>query len=258
LFVGVAELRNFRYREIRLFAHRALAALAEAYPGATTVAMTLHGVGYGLDEAECFRSELAGLADAVSSGDYPRDLSSVVIVEQNPRGAARLKALLDDQLPDKLLNIDYRALSHRVGEQRAEVLRSVGFDSAAKKYVFVAMPMNPHTEDLFHYGIRQAIDSCGFLCERTDLTPAVGDILERIKQRIRGASFVVADLTDSNVNVYREVGYAWGRNVPTVLLVKQDQRDALGFDVRGQRHVVYCSIRDLETQLAAELRGLTE
>jgi hypothetical protein len=38
--------------------------------------------------------------------------------------------------------------------------------------------------------------------------------MEWVKQRIRGASLVIADLTTANLNVYLEVGYAWAAAGP--------------------------------------------
>jgi hypothetical protein len=51
-----------------------------------------------------------------------------------------------------------------------------------------------------------------------------------------------------------EVGYAWGKGIPTVLLAR-DTAD-LRFDVRGQRCLVYNSIRKLEDSLTSELKAL--
>ena len=89
LFVGVVTLRAFGYEAIREFARRALVSLAGALPAASHVAFTLHGAGYGLDETEAFRSELAGLLDAIESGDGPQGLRQLTIVERNAgRGCA--------------------------------------------------------------------------------------------------------------------------------------------------------------------------
>jgi len=78
--------------------------------------------------------------------------------------------------------------------------------------------------------------------------------MEWVRTRISSANLVIADLTSANPNVYLEVGYAWGRGVPTVLLVKNSTD--LKFDVRGQRSIVYSSIKDLEQKLANELISL--
>ena len=55
------------------------------------------------------------------------------------------------------------------------------------------------------------------------------------------AEFVIADLTHERPNVYLEVGYAWGRKVPTVLVTRE--ADDLKFDVKGQRCIARRSIR---------------
>jgi hypothetical protein len=81
-----------------------------------------------------------------------------------------------------------------------------------------------------------------------------GEILARIKERIETATLVIADLTGANANVYLEVGYAWGRNRPTLLLVRAG--DELKFDVRGQRCIIYDSIVDLSKKLTKDLQAL--
>jgi hypothetical protein len=80
--------------------------------------------------------------------------------------------------------------------------------------------------------------------------------MDWVKTRISSAQLVVADLSSKNPNVYLEVGYAWGCKVPTVLLAK-DPAD-LTFDVRGQRCILYKSIKALEDSLRKELQGLAD
>lgn len=256
LFVGVPALYDFGYREIREFSIKALSSLAGEASTTRVLALTLHGAGYGLDETECFLSEVAGLADAIASGDYPAKLEIVKLVEQNRGRAQRLGALLNAYLPEGKVDVDARVLRHRIGEERSETLRAIGYDSGQKPHVFVAMPFAEEAQDLFHYGIRQAVSSNGYLCERVDQVPSVGDILTRIKQRIKTAAFVVAELTGASPNVYLEVGYAWGLGVPTVLLIQKNDFANLRFDVAGQRCIVYANIRDLEEKLSSEIAGL--
>ena len=256
MFVGVRSLVDFRYAEIREFAVQALHRLAGAMPQARTVAITLHGPGYGLDESECFLSELAGITEAVTTGRFPDCLETVRIVEYNAKRAVRLSALLEEYLPRGEIERDAQRLRRRIGNERSETLRAVGYESGRKQHVFVAMPFAEEMGDLFHYGIRQAVNSSGYLCERIDEVPSVGDVLPKIKELIKSATFVVAELTGSSPNVYLEVGYAWGCGVPTILLIQHNEVGTLKFDVAGQRCVVYSSIRDLESRLATELRGL--
>ena len=54
--------------------------------------------------------------------------------------------------------------------------------------------------------------------------------------------------------MYLEVGYAWGLNIPTVLLARDPTE--LKFDVKGQRCLVYGSIQKLEELLTHELAQL--
>jgi hypothetical protein len=182
----------------------------------------------------------------------------VKIVEQNEGRAGRLRGLLDNYLPGGRIDIDARMLHDRIGEEHSETLRAIGYDSGQKPHVFVAMPFADETGDLFHYGIQRAISSSGYLCERIDKMPSVGDILVRIKERIKTAAFVVAELTGGNANVYLEVGYAWGCGVPTVLLINKNELADLRFDVAGQRCIVYSSIRELEKKLSSELTALAD
>lgn len=255
LFVGTVPLRQFGYEEIRDFARRSLASLAGAAPDTTSLLVTLHGAGYGLDEAESFESEVAGFVDAVSSGDFPEGLRSIKVIERNSGRAKRLKASLDKLLPDNKIPFGGSDSHTRISDRSADILRSVGYNSASKPFVFVAMPFAEEMKDVFYYGIEKPIKNAGFLCERADKLSFTGDIMDRVKDRIEQATYVVADLTGASPNVYLEVGYAWGLHRPTILLVNDS--DSLKFDVRGQRCLVYKHIRDLEKTLAKELANLS-
>jgi hypothetical protein len=118
------------------------------------------------------------------------------------------------------------------------------------------MPFADEMADVFHYGIQGAVNSAGLLAERADLSVFTGDVMRWVQERISSANLVIADLTSSNPNVYLEVGYAWGKGVPTALLVKNSTE--LKFDVRCQRCLVYSSIHDLEGKLTNEVDGLLD
>jgi hypothetical protein len=257
LFVGVEPLGRFEYGSIREFSRRVLSVLAESRPATRHVAMTLHGRGFGLDEAEALRAEVAGILDAIDSRQVPPVLRTISIVERDPAAAERMQALLATIIPlgASLEPSLQSSQSHVRGNARTE-LGNAGHDSQAKPLVFVAMPFAEKYADLFHYGIRGAVNAAGFLCERADLASFTGDVIAWVKQRIDNASLVVADLTSANPNVYLEVGYAWGRGVDTVLLLAHGEE--LKFDVRTQRCLVFRNIRHLEELLTTELTALKE
>jgi hypothetical protein len=87
------------------------------------------------------------------------------------------------------------------------------------------MPFAPEFDDHFHYGIQQAVNAAGYLCERADLATFAGDVITWVKERI-DTCLLAADLSTANPNMYLEVGYAWGKGIPTVLLA----RDATDLD----------------------------
>ena len=118
------------------------------------------------------------------------------------------------------------------------------------------MPFCDDMEDTFVFGIQGPVNAAGYLCERVDFSTFTGDILARIKSRIETASLIIADLTGANPNVYLEVGYAWGKGRPTLLIAKTS--DELKFDVQGQRCLIYKSIRDLATKLETDLAALSQ
>jgi hypothetical protein len=252
IFIGVGPLREFGYREIRAFGRKALEALAGEMPHASHIALTIHGPGYGLDEREAFESEIAGLLDAINSRDFPSRLNRITIVEANAGRAKRLALLLDQLLPNGPNGFIGRAAIPLIEAQ--DRLRSVGYDSQSKPNVFVAMPFAEEMEDVFHYGIQGAVNAAGFLCERADLSTFTGNVMDWVKKRIVSASLVIADLSKANPNVYLEVGFAWGSDRPTVLIV--NDLSHLEFDVKGQRCLVYKNIKNLEQLLHNELVGL--
>ena len=256
LFLGVEPLGRFDYETIRRFAYSVLLTLSTSRPSVEHVAMTLHGRGFGLDEAEAFRSEIAGVLDAVAAHNHPRALARISIVERDAEATRRLTGVLATILPSGIVSDTpsrFDSDSVALGDARAH-LGAVGHDSREKPHVFVAMPFAEEYADRFHYGIRGAANATGFLCERADLASFTGDVLGWVKDRIGTAALVVADLTAANPNVYLEVGYAWGRDVQTVLVVAEG--DELKFDVRTQRCLVFRSIRHLEELLTTELMAL--
>lgn len=250
LFVGVVPINQFGYREIRAFGRKVLATLAGERPATRTVVATVHGPGYGLDEIEAFESQVAGFVDAILSGDRPDQLECIRIVERNQGRATRLQTALARLLPDG----EVSAGPLHVGDGAAERLRAAGYSSASKKHVFVAMPFADEMEDVYHYGIQNAVNSVGLLCERADLSAFTGDVMQRVTQRIKTASLVIADLTGANPNVYLELGFAWGCGKSSILLARDSNE--LRFDARGQRCLLYKSIKDLEAKLSSELHQL--
>jgi hypothetical protein len=265
LFIGVPSLRGFRYNDIYEFSGKALTVLKQEQPGIRHIALTIHGVGFGMDELESFLSELVGLIETWSSGLAPAGLQTITIVERNAGRVARLKQALAKYVERSPASASMEgttggAVFLRSGETKKEPyapLSSASYNDRAadtKGHVFVAMPYTDTLEDVFYFGVQNPVHQAGLLCERMDHTAFTGDIVTQMKLRIETASVVIAVLTGANPNVYLEVGYAWGKGVPVILVVSKVED--LAFDVKGNRCLTYSSIRHLEEQLGKELSAL--
>jgi hypothetical protein len=138
----------------------------------------------------------------------------------------------------------------------SRAIAMAGSVTEQKPHVFVAMPFKKDMDDVFYFGIQQPVRELGFVCERVDQEAFLGDILSQVKQKIETAAIVIAELTGANPNVYLEVGYAWGKGRPTILLAKAEEE--LRFDVRGQRTLKYERIIDLKEALTRELTALRD
>lgn len=263
MFLGVGRLGEFRYPSMRRFAVEVLERLGDEAPQARHLAMTIHGPNHGLDEREALLSIVGGLLEGLRAGEGPEGLERVSIVDRDGQRVARLRDVLAEALacePDANRGADgYRlalAVSGGPGLQglAAHAHGAVPASPAEKRHVFVAMPFSEEVVDVFYYGIQAPIHKHGFICERIDHSTFVGDIVEQIRAKIDSAAVVVADLTGSNPNVYLEVGYAWGRGKPVILIARRLAE--LEFDVRGQKCLGYSSFKDLEEKLDRELESL--
>jgi hypothetical protein len=263
LFLGTPPLDDFGYHEIRRLSHDTLGTLARIAPTTRSVAMTLQGPGFGLDEVEAALAQLGGCRDALYGGDLGADLERICIVERDPRRCERVGGALEETLsalPDARRvpadRFGWRLTVPAVASRGLPPLGGADAGVTDKPHAFVAMPFTSEMDDVFHYGIQIPVRSHGFIVERVDQEAFTGEILSHIKRRIEAATVVIADLTGANPNVYLEVGYAWGCGRPCILLIHGDESPR--FDLVGTKHLRYERIRDLERKLGAEVARLRE
>jgi hypothetical protein len=127
-------------------------------------------------------------------------------------------------------------------------------EPAKKKSVFVAMPFSEDFEDVYQFGIYNAVRRCGYVCEKVDESVFAGSIVDRIMDGIKQAEFVIADLTTERPNVYLEVGYAWGMQRPVILVAREGQR--LHFDLSHHKCIFYRTIGKLSESLEGTIIDL--
>jgi len=198
---------------------------------------------------------VGGFIGGFEAGRAPAALERITLVESNARRAKRLQATLDFALSKSQGVTRTASGAFRItrSSPQAPSIATAGGDTE-KPHAFVAMPFVPELEDTFHYGIFAPVRAAGMLCERVDQAVFDGPIIQRIRDRIETSKVVIADLSLANPNVYLEVGYAWGKGKPTILLVRDVKE--LRFDVASYRCLVYGNIRQLETMLTKELERL--
>lgn len=229
--------------------------------------MNIHGVGYGLDEIESLLAQLAGYTDALEAGQVPRALSTIVILTRSATQVENFCSALDQHVRNNasLSRGDKAGLYFLTSAHEAESARPslsgntserAGKDSSDKPHAFVAMPFHESFDDIFYFGIQEPIKATGFLCERTDQEAFIGGVLELVKHQIETATFVVADVTGANPNVLLEVGYAWGKGRPTILVTQDPQ--TLPFDLLNQKYLSYhpLKIKTLAQLLTQEITAL--
>jgi hypothetical protein len=122
-----------------------------------------------------------------------------------------------------------------------------------KATCFVLIPFEAKFREVYDL-IRNTLESedLNIECKRADDFHQP-HIIETILENIARSEYVVADLTDSNANVFYELGLAHSfKNIDEVIILTQDMR-FVPFDLRHFRCIVYeqtiAGSRDLKTEL---------
>jgi hypothetical protein len=238
LFLGAPRLGEFRYREMRRFARRAIEILAAEKTPVQTLATTVHGAGYGLDIEEALRSMIVGFQQGLTTHPLP-GLQRLLFVERNAR---RFEAI-QQQLADVELVMPKVAPAYAV-PQPVPVLPA---EPERTQSAFVAMPFTEGFEDIYEFGIYAAVRRCGYVCEKVDESVFTGNIVERITEGIKNATFVIAEMSLERPNVYLEVGFSWGLNKPVILIAREGEK--LHFDLSHHKCLFYKTIGKLSESL---------
>lgn len=124
------------------------------------------------------------------------------------------------------------------------------------KFVFVVMPFADEFRNIYELGIKKAIEAGGNTCGRVDEEIFLGGIMDKIRENIAKARFIVADISVYNPNVYYELGLAEGMQKDIIMLTSNV--DTLPFDLKHKRVIPYNpnNINQLKIDLENNLREL--
>ena len=91
------------------------------------------------------------------------------------------------------------------------------------------------SDQVLRHIIRPAAEECGYRAVRADEIDKPGIITSQVIQRVVGDSLVIADLTESNPNVFYELAIRHAIRKPLVQIIQKGKR--IPFDVAGARTV---------------------
>lgn len=120
---------------------------------------------------------------------------------------------------------------------------------------FVILPFEDEFETLYEDQIAPTLTDQGYSVNKADDLPTQRSIIEDIINGITEADLIVADLTDTNPNVFYELGIAHGMGVPTVLIA-QDISE-LPFDLSAYSTIEYSLRFDKIDEFTEELSEIT-
>ena len=257
-FIKTAWVGAFGYRQVRDFANRALFVIGSELPDTRHISMTIHGVNtrLRLDEGESVLAQLGGLVDVIQAWQAPRRLEKISIVERDMERVERIKGALEVYLEGVAYaqrTDDAEWAYDLTFERESEIETPDAGADDIKPYAVVLFPEHPDLEDIFHYGIKRPIHAIGLLCERVN--PAIEDDNEDDIQatlaRINHATRVICDVTEFTPLLYLQLGYAWGKGIPTALITRNDGKAKL---LGNTSILLYQKIWELEESLGQWLK----
>jgi nucleoside 2-deoxyribosyltransferase len=115
---------------------------------------------------------------------------------------------------------------------------------------------NSALQDHYEHGIKPVVTECGFECIRADEVEHNDRITDKIVGLMRGASFLIADLTDEKPNCYYELGYVHALQKNVIHTINKES--ALHFDVKDYNFIVYDRLNDLRERLKQRIEATIE
>jgi hypothetical protein len=168
-----------------------------------------------------------------------------------------IKDLPKSRPKDGLLSLDDLPGAVKKVESAGERASDAPAISKVERVVFAAMPFAGAYDDVYFVAMTHAAKSVNSVCKRVDREEFTGDIVEHIRDLIRGSIAVIADLSESKPNVLYEIGFAHALKLPTAHICSTDPAQ-LPFDVRNWNTILYTKgqTTQLQEPLSQRLKAL--
>jgi hypothetical protein len=258
LYVSTPFVRQFKYADLTAFIHRSLTILKEQAPEIRHIAMTIHGVKFGLDEREAFITQINAIFDAFTAGNVPPNLEKISILETESSRVSRLIDIADEFTDhrDDVTTMENELGVYRLmmGDNASEIASIVASD--AKPYILALMPADDSYDDSFYYGIQRPTHAYGLLCERESAEFVIESPtdIENLQNRIAEARGVIIHLDNKplTADFAMQIGCVWGAKRPTLFL---SQSDEVKFHLLPQDAIrTYKKISELEMAVSEYLK----
>ncbi len=257
LYIPTVGPKKFTYAGIREFTKKAFTILANEHNHIKHVAMTIHGMGFGLDEHEALMAQIGGILDFMQDNTLSLNIEQISIIERSKRRAKRLQTAVAQFLD----NVSYaqQVTDSEWAYDLTFVLEQVIHTPDAghediKPYALAILPDNAELDDIFFYGIQRPTHAMGLLCERIQPMDEIGrrqpaEILEMTLDRIGKAQVVICDVSHISPMLYLLLGYAWGKDVSTALVTQNPDQP-----FHHATYIEYQKIWELEERLSNWLK----
>lgn len=131
------------------------------------------------------------------------------------------------------------------------------FSDLNSKQAFIAMDFKNEERGKIQQAIQEACKKTGWDAFTIDQKEYQNNITDQIIAEIKKSKFVVAEFTSNNSGVYYEAGFASGRNIPVIYVVKEgDDLKNLHFDTKHINHIVWKDYSDLTTRLINRIEAV--
>lgn len=150
------------------------------------------------------------------------------------------------QFPDKDLSINSVIPNHSFYKDLGIDLGNV---KVKDKTVFCLMPFHK-SFDKTYLTIKDACQSNGYECYRSDTPYNPGKLLNQIVQLILDSQLIVAVLDGKNPNVFYEIGLAHIIGKTVILIANMSNVKDIPFDLRSDRLLLYSNPKDLKNKLS--------
>lgn len=107
-------------------------------------------------------------------------------------------------------------------------------------FCFVAQPFDDGKYDSRYRDIiKPAVESCGFRSYRVDEDNSAEIPISTVEAKIKEASFVIAEISTDNPNVWFEVGFALASSKSVILMCSDERTSGFPFDIRHRNILTY-------------------